>query len=416
MPISIASPARRITWDDPETRRRADAVLEERIVDALTRARPYVDVELWEAVHDDEEALDTADVNLEDAVVQLKARLEAPAGLQRGQLLEVCQVAMELQELHREHQERKLSRRLRALNAIQEVLARPQGDASVEKLLERATAEACRSCGFDRAMLFLVNDGTLKVQSTYFRGHDEWAAECHRVAEENPARLEAMLLETEMLRRRAAALMEDPMHDARAFRPIIDKIETSGYAAVPIMPEGKVIATIHADTHFSGRRVDTIDRDVLAAFAAGLGSMLERKVLVERLVAQRDHVRSMLQATDAFITQFCESEIGLEKPVAPPMPSSGVRGVEPDLSLMPPSRAAALLSRREMEVLRLMAGGATNAVIAKQLVLSEGTVKSHVKRILRKLRAANRAEAVSRFLRLEGGVQAVEEAMEGVEL
>ena len=33
-------------------------------------------------------------------------------------------------------------------------------------------------------------------------------------------------------------------------------------------------------------------------------------------------------------------------------------------------------------------------------MISEGTVKSHVKHILRKLRAANRAEAVSRYLRL----------------
>ena len=35
-----------------------------------------------------------------------------------------------------------------------------------------------------------------------------------------------------------------------------------------------------------------------------------------------------------------------------------------------------------------------------RLVISEGTVKSHVKHILRKLRAANRAEAVSRYMRL----------------
>jgi DNA-binding NarL/FixJ family response regulator len=46
-----------------------------------------------------------------------------------------------------------------------------------------------------------------------------------------------------------------------------------------------------------------------------------------------------------------------------------------------------------------MAAGATNALIARELFISEGTVKSHVKRILRKLNASNRAEAVSRYLR-----------------
>ena len=47
-----------------------------------------------------------------------------------------------------------------------------------------------------------------------------------------------------------------------------------------------------------------------------------------------------------------------------------------------------------------MATGATNNRIAEQLVITDGTVKSHVKRILRKLRAANRAEAIARYLRL----------------
>jgi DNA-binding NarL/FixJ family response regulator len=56
------------------------------------------------------------------------------------------------------------------------------------------------------------------------------------------------------------------------------------------------------------------------------------------------------------------------------------------------------LTPREREVLSLMASGATNAVIATRLVISENTVKSHVKQILRKLGAGNRAEATSRFL------------------
>lgn len=46
-----------------------------------------------------------------------------------------------------------------------------------------------------------------------------------------------------------------------------------------------------------------------------------------------------------------------------------------------------------------MGAGHTNARIARRLVISEGTVKSHVKHILRKLGAANRAEAVARWLR-----------------
>jgi DNA-binding NarL/FixJ family response regulator len=47
-----------------------------------------------------------------------------------------------------------------------------------------------------------------------------------------------------------------------------------------------------------------------------------------------------------------------------------------------------------------MVHGETNAAIARHLVVSEGTVKFHVKNILRKMHAANRAEATSRYLRM----------------
>lgn len=53
------------------------------------------------------------------------------------------------------------------------------------------------------------------------------------------------------------------------------------------------------------------------------------------------------------------------------------------------------LSERESEVLRLMAAGLTNAQIGRRLSITEGTVKSHVKRVLRKTGASNRAEAVA---------------------
>ena len=54
------------------------------------------------------------------------------------------------------------------------------------------------------------------------------------------------------------------------------------------------------------------------------------------------------------------------------------------------------LSKRELEIVRLMAGGATNQEIAEQLVITVGTVKSHINHILRKLDARNRTEAVAR--------------------
>jgi len=51
------------------------------------------------------------------------------------------------------------------------------------------------------------------------------------------------------------------------------------------------------------------------------------------------------------------------------------------------------LSDREMEVLRLIANGLSNALIAEKLVISEKTVKGHVSNILGKLHLADRTQA-----------------------
>jgi LuxR family maltose regulon positive regulatory protein len=59
-------------------------------------------------------------------------------------------------------------------------------------------------------------------------------------------------------------------------------------------------------------------------------------------------------------------------------------------------RAPESLTPRELEVLALMAAGATNAEIAARLVVTVGTVKAHSRSLFGKLGVANRTEAAAR--------------------
>src|SRR5208337_2700284 len=64
------------------------------------------------------------------------------------------------------------------------------------------------------------------------------------------------------------------------------------------------------------------------------------------------------------------------------------------------ANGAANLSARELEVLRLLAGGSSNKEIARTLGISAHTVKFHVAAILEKLHASTRTEAAIEAVRL----------------
>jgi LuxR family maltose regulon positive regulatory protein len=80
---------------------------------------------------------------------------------------------------------------------------------------------------------------------------------------------------------------------------------------------------------------------------------------------------------------------------------SGLQAImSPQEKAIPTGSLVEPISQREVEVLNLIALGKTNQEIARQLIVSIGTVKAHTANIYRKLDVANRTEAVARARQL----------------
>ena len=263
---------------------------------------------------------------------------------------------------------------------LREALGRLRSVVDVRELSDRAVRELCETLGFDRAILFAVENDELIAESVWFTGDADWAAEFLKLARRDGVRprLDHMLLESEVVRRRRPLLVLDPENDPRTYKPLVRASQTQSYIAAPVMPGGNVIAMLHVDRYMSGKSVTEEDAELLWAFAEGFGYAYERMRLLSRL---RRHAAELAQSG------------GMPVMAPPTLRALGLVEKKPigDLADSP-------LTAREQEVIELVSAGATNLEIASALVISESTVKSHVKHILRKLGAANRAEAVSRHL------------------
>jgi DNA-binding NarL/FixJ family response regulator len=122
-----------------------------------------------------------------------------------------------------------------------------------------------------------------------------------------------------------------------------------------------------------------LDQHIYDALRAGASGFLFKDVPGERLF---EAVR-IIAAGEALLAPSVTRRLiiafaGLHRPEAPPLQEFDV------------------LTRREIDVLRLVAEGLTNVEIAGRLTLSEETIKSHVSRMLAKLGLRDRTQAVVR--------------------
>ena len=264
-------------------------------------------------------------------------------------------------------------------------LSRLRGMPSSAALVDNACEELVLRCGFHRAVLSKVESRSWKPLILHDRGDStttswfsDWIGQRVPLTETAP--------EAEMLSRRRPSLVYDTS-DAPVYRPLIVAAgQSRSYVVAPLVLGDDVIGFLHTDHHPLPRRVDESDRDVLWAFADGFSHIYERAVLLERLRSQRDSVRELFFGAVDRIDDLCESGVESARAFADNDSASSGPG-------------AVVLTEREAEVFELMVTGATNQAIADRLVITEGTVKSHVKHILRKYGAVNRAQAIAWALR-----------------
>jgi DNA-binding NarL/FixJ family response regulator len=119
------------------------------------------------------------------------------------------------------------------------------------------------------------------------------------------------------------------------------------------------------------------DENVYEALRAGAGGFLLKNAPPEQLVEAVRTVAAGEGLLSPAVTRRVIEEFARQDPRDPPRPE-----------------ALGELTEREVEVLRLVAGGLSNTEIAERLVITPATAKTHVGRILMKLGLRDRVQAV----------------------
>ena len=275
--------------------------------------------------------------------------------------------------------------RLGALSALQRRLS---AAPTVGALLARASVEGSQVCGFDRGVVLSVGEGRLSASGTD--------------AVEDPA--------SDELRRRSLAISiplapgseeVEVIRRAEGLRPA--RPATSGllrealglehYALAAVIPESRAVALLVLDR--SEPPVTDDDLGAVELFAHLLSVAVERVVLRLRMSELSTEFRHLTASAHALIQEALEAPVALTTDFGHG-PVFAAAGQQP----APPGGLSELLSEREREIANLMVRGRSNREIGEELHLSPETIKAHVARLVRKLGASNRVEAVATYVNM----------------
>ena len=162
------------------------------------------------------------------------------------------------------------------------------------------------------------------------------------------------------------------------------RTETSGEDALAVASERRPQAVL-LEVRLSG----VSGYEVLRELRRRHGETLPIIFVSGERVEAFDRVAGILLGADDYVV----------KPFAPDELLARVRRLVFRAGADDPGVLGTKLTRREQEVLQLLASGLTQQQIAKQLVISSSTVASHIEHVLEKLGVHSRAQAVALALR-----------------
>ena len=303
----------------------------------------------------------------------------------------LCDLILALQQLAMDLYLHQTAMRGQRLADCAAGLSRLRGVPSSEALLAGACEELVVRCGFHRAVVSKLESRSWKPLILHNRDETTETRSWFSNWANQSVPLAATAPEAEMVSRRRPSIVYDT-DNAPVYRPLIVAAgQSRSYVVAPLIHGEDVIGFLHTDHHPLPRRVDESDRDVLWAFTDGFTHIYERAVLLERLRAFGDNVRELFFGAVERIDDLCDAGLEASR-FAEDLDGGPPHGESSQGSVV---RGTVALTEREGEVFDLMVTGASNQDIADALVITEGTVKSHVKHILRKYGAVNRAQAIA---------------------
>lgn len=301
-----------------------------------------------------------------------------------------AQILASILRLQCELLDHDLARRVKSMSEIRNALGYLRG-LPPHKMIYAAGEVLSREFAFARTMISTVRGSLWLPQHLHIEeeGADPHSRSLHEYIEGRQIQLAEAPLETELVRKRCGVFAPSPRDDKRVFKEIMEASGCFGYIGAPITVQGRAIGIIHADRPEPHGIVTMDHLEQLEAFAECLSVAFESAALEEKAAQQRIEVESLCGNVDELLDRSGRPALWSVAGAVPGrLHDVNFRRDQPDLPA---------LTSREREIMSHVATGATNGQIAGCLVISEGTVKSHLKHIAKKLNTSSRAAAVATY-------------------